>query len=437
MNTEKNISSTQRKSIGLLAAVSIGIGGMVGAGIFSILGIATQISGNKVYISFIIAGLVALLSTYSYAKLGSKFPSSGGPVEFLVKGFGDGILSGGFNILLWIGYIFALALYARAFGGYAATFLPTGVSGLWVNVLASAIILLFMAINFFGAKAVGRSEIVIVVVKVIILLLFAGIGIIFAKSELLSLSHWPHFSNMLFGAAMVFLAYEGFGLITNAAEDIPDPKKTLPRALYLSVCIVIAIYVLVSFAVIGNLSVPAITRAKDYALAQAARPFLGMVGFKIIAIAALFSTASAINATLFGGANVSYMIAKEGELPALFERKFWGRATEGLFITSGLVLLFANFLQLDKIAMLGSASFLVIYGVVNIAHLRLYRETGAKPILIWLSIFCCFASLGALFYYEGRSSPLTLIVFGIVIALSFCIELVYRRLSKRKLKTRK
>jgi amino acid transporter len=436
VNAKTNMSHPKKNSIGLGGAISIGVGGMVGAGIFSILGVAAQISGSKVYVSFIIAGLVALLSTYSYAKLGSKYPSSGGPVEFLVKGFGDGILSGGFNILLWIGYIFALALYARAFGGYAATFLPEGSSAVWVNVFASAIILLFMVINFIGAKAVGRSEIVIVVVKVIILLLFAGIGIFFTKPELLSFSRWPHFSNMLFGAAMVFLAYEGFGLITNAAEDMPNPKKTLPKALYLSVCIVIAIYVLVSFAVIGNLPVSGIIKAKDYALAQAAKPFLGMVGFKIIAIAALFSTASAINATLFGGANVSYMIAKEGELPTLFERKVWGRATEGLFITSGLVLLFANLFALDGIAMLGSASFLLIYGVVNIAHLKLYRETGAKPILIWLSILCCLASLGILFYFESRSSPLTLIIFGMVIALSFSIEIVYRRLSKRNLKTR-
>ena len=115
----------KKKSIGLWAAISIGVGGMVGAGIFSILGLACQIAGNAVYISFIIAGIVALLSTYSYAKLGVKYPSAGGPVEFLVRGFGAGILSGGFNILLWIGYVFALALYAKAFGAYAKTFLPS------------------------------------------------------------------------------------------------------------------------------------------------------------------------------------------------------------------------------------------------------------------------------------------------------------------------
>ena len=165
-----------KKPIGLLSAISIGIGGMIGAGIFSILGVAAEISGNAMYISFIIAGIVAFLSTYSYAKLGAKYPCAGGPVEFLVKGFGDGILSGGLNIVLWIGYVFVLALYAKAFGGYAITFLPENASSFWPNILATAIILVFTTINFVGARAVGRSELFIVSVKVGILLIFVGIG---------------------------------------------------------------------------------------------------------------------------------------------------------------------------------------------------------------------------------------------------------------------
>ena len=165
-----------KKPIGLWSAISICIGGMIGAGIFSILGIAARISGNAIHISFIIAGIVAFLCTYSYAKLGAKYPSAGGPVEFLIKGFGDGILSGGFNILLWIGYVFVLALYAKAFAGYATTFLPSNTSGIWLNIFATAIILIFTAVNFIGARAVGKSEFFIVSVKVVILLMFVVMG---------------------------------------------------------------------------------------------------------------------------------------------------------------------------------------------------------------------------------------------------------------------
>jgi amino acid transporter len=422
------------KKIGLWAAVSIGIGGMVGAGIFSILGVVTQISGNAVYLSFIVAGLVALLSTYSYAKLGAAFPSAGGPVEFLIKGFGDGVLSGGVNVLLWIGYIFALSLYAKAFGSYAATFLPAHASGIWVNVLATTIIAVFTGVNFLGPGAVGRSETMIVATKVIILVAFASIGFFFVKPQLLSMSHWPHTSSIIFGAAIVFLAYEGFGLITNAAGDMENPSATLPKALYLSVLMVIGIYVAVSLAVIGNLTIPAVVGAKDYALAEAAKPFLGIIGFKVIAIAALFSTASAINATLYGGANVSYIIAKEGQLPEVFDRKVWKRGREGLIITSLLVLVATNTLALGGIAMVGSASFLLIYAAVNVGHLKVYARTGAKPAVIWASVVCCILAFSALVYYEFHHAPITLIVLAGVVGFAFAAEAVYRRITSRRLK---
>jgi amino acid transporter len=434
MPIEPEQGTFKARRIGLWPAVAIGIGGMVGAGIFSILGVASQISGNALYLSFMIAGGVALLSTYSYAKLGATFPSAGGPVEFLIKGFGDGILSGGTNILLWVGYVFGLALYANAFGGYAATFLPHGSSSIWVNLFTTAIVLVFTGVNFLGPGAVGRSETLIVAVKMIILAAFASIGFFFIKPSLLSTAQWPQAPNIIFGAAIVFLAYEGFGLITNAAGDMKDPRTMLPKALYLSVAIVILIYVGVSLAVIGNLPVSAIVAAKDYALARAAEPFLGLIGFKIIAVAALFSTSSAINATLYGGANVSYIIAKEGELPRLFDRKVWRHGREGLVITSALVIIAANLLDLGGIAMLGSASFLIIYALVNIAHLRVRSRTGANPWLILASVLGCAAALAALVYYEIKQAPATLVVLSGVVAFSFTAEWVYRRYTSRALR---
>jgi amino acid transporter len=212
-----------------------------------------------------------------------------------------------------------------------------------------------------------------------------------------------------------------------------NPGVTLPRALYLSVLMVIGIYVVVSLAVVGNLPIPAIVDAKDYALAQAARPFLGLAGFKIIAIAALFSTASAINATLYGGANVSYRIAKEGQLPRAFDRKVWKQGREGLIITSGLVLLATNTLALDGIAMVGSASFLLIYAAVNIGHLKLYRQTGANPLVIWASVIACILAFGALVYYEIHHARVTLAVLSGVVVLSFAAEYTYRRYTRRTL----
>src|SRR5438105_14995733 len=144
--------------IGLVAAVSIGIGGMIGAGIFSILGVVAHAAGSAMWLAFMLGGIVALLSTYSYAKLGAAFPSAGGAVHFLVKGFGDGVLAGGLNLFMWVGYIISLALYATAFGGYAATFVTTAPSPTLSKTLAVAAVVLLTLLNAFGPKLMGRWE---------------------------------------------------------------------------------------------------------------------------------------------------------------------------------------------------------------------------------------------------------------------------------------
>jgi amino acid transporter len=432
----RNRSSGKEKPIGIVAAISIGIGGMIGAGIFSILGVGAQIAGNAVYVSFMAAGAVALFCAYSYAKLGSAFPSAGGPVEFLIRGFGSGIISGGFNILLWVGYIFALALYARAFASYAVTFFPNLNTNILLYAFINGVVLVFVLINVIGAKAVGRSEIFVVGMKLTILIMFMIVGSIFIKPSLLAITEWPSSINILFAAGILFLGYEGFGLITNAAEDMNEPKKILPRALYLSIIIVITIYVFVAFTVIGNLDIAKIIEAKDYALAAAAQPFLGNVGFSVMAVAALFSTASAINATLYGGANVSYVLAKNGQLPAQFNRKTWHGSREGLFITSVLVLLFANLFKLDGIAMLGSAAFLLIYGSVCVAHLKLYKKTGGNKYIILSSIVVNFLTLILLIYYLFQNSIITLITLIIVILLCFLAEVVMQKILGRRMACR-
>lgn len=433
------IDRTHRSSaaqIGLFAAMCIGIGGMIGAGIFSILGVVAQAAGTAMWLSFLIGGIVAVLSTYSYAKLGARYPSAGGAVEFLVKGFGDGVLSGGINLYMWIGYVIALALYAQGFVGYAMTFIPAN-PPLWLpKTIGVGIVLFFTGVNVIGAKVVGRSETFIVVVKLVILFLFAGAGLFFIQPKYLAPESWPSSAGILFGAGVLFIGYEGFGLVANAAEDMDDPRRLLPKALYLSVIIVILIYVAVSVAVIGNLDIHSIVRAKDYALAEAAKPFLGNFGFRLIAVGALFSTASAINATLFGAANVSYTIARDGELPQVFSLRFRQNATGGLFITAALVILFILFFDLSGIAMMGSGAFLLIYACVHAAHLRVAHETGGNKWIVSMSLASCLAMLGILTVYIYQNSMLALTTMIALIPICLCAEFAYRKATGRSIKAR-
>lgn len=420
--------------IGMVAAVSIGIGGMVGAGIFSILGVVAQAAGNAMWLAFAIGGVVALLSTYSYAKLGATFPSAGGAVHFLVKGFGDGMLSGGVNLFMWAGYIISLALYASAFGTYAGTFIATPPSPALVKVLAIAAVVTLTLVNAFGAKVMGRSETLIVAVKVAILVLFAAVGLWFIRPGYLSPELWPEGQPILFGAGVLFIGYEGFGLVTNAAADMRNPRTMLPRALYVSVILVIALYLAVAVTVTGSLSDFEIERARDYALAEAAKPSLGQFGFRLIAIAALFSTASAINATLFGSANVCYMIARDGELPADLSRTEWRDATGGLVLTAGLVIVVTLLFDLSGIAMMGSAAFLLIYAAVNAGHLNVRRVTGASAAVVWLSLLTCLAMFAVLCVYTYKKQPAALVALVLIAAASFAAEWLYRRLTGRTLK---
>ena len=419
--------------IGMVAAVCIGIGGMVGAGIFSILGVVAEAAGNAMWLAFAIGGVVALLSTYSYAKLGATFPSAGGAVHFLVKSFGDGVLAGGLNLFMWAGYIISLALYATAFGSYAATFVTTAASPVLVKSLAVAVVVLLTLVNAFGARLMGRSETVIVVVKVAILVLFAAVGLWFIRPGYLSPELWPEGKPILFGAGVLFIGYEGFGLITNAAADMRDPQRMLPQALYASVILVIVLYLAVSLTVTGNLSDYEIEHARDYALAEAAKPFLGQFGFRLIAIAALFSTASAINATLFGSANVCYMIARDGGLPAGLARTEWRGATGGLLLTAALVVAVMLSFDLSGIAMMGSAAFLLLYAAVNAGHLKVLKVTGANAALVWLSLLTCLAMFVVLCVYILREQPRALVALVVIAAAAFVAEWVYRRWTGRRI----
>ena len=419
--------------VGLVAAVSIGIGGMVGAGIFSILGVVAHAAGNAMWLAFAIGGVVALLSTYSYAKLGATFPSAGGATHFLVKSLGDGVLAGGLNLFMWAGYIISLALYATAFGGYAATFVTTAPSALLLKSLAVASVVLLTLVNAFGATFMGRWETFIVAVKVAILVLFSAVGLCFIRPGYLSPELWPETKSVLFGAGMLFIGYEGFGLITNAAADMREPRKLLPRALYISVILVIALYLAVSLTVTGNLSDYEIEQSKDYALAEAAKPFLGQSGFRLIAIAALFSTASAINATLFGSANVCYMIARDGELPAGLSWTEWKDATGGLLLTAALVVVVMLIFDLSGIAMMGSAAFLLIYAAVNVGHLKVRDQTGASAIVVWLSLLTCLAMFAILCVYTYQEQPRAIAALILIAAASFAAEWAYRRWTGRRI----
>jgi amino acid transporter len=425
-----------KKTIGFWSVVAIGVGGMVGGGIFAVLGLAVQLARGGTPMGFLIAGIVALITSYSYARLSVRYPSRGGTVEFLNQAFGSGLMTGGLNILLWLSYIVMLSLYAYAFGSYGIRLLPESYQTIFLkHVLISFIVLSLMGLNIFGSNVVGRFEEWIVGFKISILLLFIGVGIWSVQGDSLQPSSWSSPLWLVTGGMIIFLAYEGFELIANTAGEVNNLQKILPRAYYSSIIFVIALYILVSVVTVGNLSVDKILASRDYALAVSAEPFLGRAGFTLITIAALLSTGSAINATFYGASRISYIIAKDGELPEILEHKVWNRPIEGLLITAALTLLVANIFDLSSIAMMGSAGFLLIFAAVNMANAKLHQETGSHQWLTIIGVIICFAALGALIFQRFMTSPRELIVLLIMLVFAFGIEGIYRMITGRELRS--
>jgi amino acid transporter len=422
-----------RGSLGFWGVFAIGVGGMVGGGIFAVLGLAVELSRGGTPVAFLIAGLVALLTSYSYVRLSVRYPSQGGTVEFINQAYGPGMLTGGLNVLLWISYIVMLSLYAYAFGSFGAQLFPEAWQTVMRHVLITLVVVLMTVLNVLGSRSVGRAERWIVGVKIAILLVFVTLGTWTVSTERLNPANWSSPVTLAAGGMVIFLAYEGFELIANTAGDVKDPERTLPRAFYSSVVFVIVLYVLISIVAVGNLSLEDIAAAQDYALAAAAEPFLGSAGFLMITVAALLSTASAINATLYGSSRVSFVIAKEGELPQLFEKRVWRGSMEGLFITSGVTLVVANTMDLTSISTMGSAGFLLVFAAVNLSHFRLHHITGGVRWLSGLGAAVCIAALAILVAQTATDTPANILVLVAMVGMAFLIEFLYRRRTGRQI----
>ena len=427
------MAESKNNKIGFFEVAAIGIGGMVGGGIFAVLGLAVELSKGGAPLAFLIAGIVALFTSYSYSKLSVTLPGKGGTVSYLDKAFGPGLFTGSMNILLWISYIIMLSLYAYAFGSYGAEFFPTS-QVLIKHLLISGIIVIITILNIFSAKLIGEAEDFIVAIKLLILLFFCAVGFWGIQTENLSIQNWSSTTNLIAGGFIIFLAYEGFELIANTSDDVRNPEKTLPRAFFVSVSFVIILYILVAMVTVGNLPVNKIVEAKDYALAIAARPFLGQFGFILISIAALLSTTSAINATLYGSARLSYIIAKDGELPRFLEDNVWNKPLEGLLITSIVTLLVANLFDLSSLSTMGSAGFLLIFAAVNLANTKLSTQTKSVKTISYIGAGLCIGALISLLWQTITTNINHLWILIGMIFLSVSIEGSFRLFSKREIK---
>ena len=422
-------------SISVAGATAIGVGGMMGAGLYTLLGLASTTAGVWLPVAFLIGGVVSVFSVYSYAKLGAVYPSRGGAAQFLIRCFGDGLVAGGLNIFQFLGWIIAMALYASGFAGYLLALLPWQTPDWAGKAVGIGLIAVVVAVNLVGSKLVARSEVVVVSVELIILVAFVAVAAMKADPARFTDNVDHSFMGVLFAAGLLYVTYEGFGVVTNSAGDMRDPARELPRAMFTALGIVVAVYVVVSSLVVMTMTLPAMDASQGHVLSEAAREVLGRAGFIVIGLAALLATASGVNATMFGDANLAFLVAKTGEMPSSFARGVWHGGTAGLFTAAGLTAAFVLFFPLAAVGQMASLAFLIVYGTVSLGHLKVWRETGAKPALLVTAVLLNLALFVLLLGYTVRTGPAsTWITLLGVLVVSFAFEYIYRRRTGRRLR---
>jgi amino acid transporter len=419
-------SSAEQKYLSVRQAAFIGVGAMVGAGIFALLGAAGEVAGAAVWLSFLIAGIVAVLQGYSFAKLGARYPSAGGMLEYVAKGFGDGHLTGITSWLTYSANAIVTAMVAVSFGSYASAMFA-GENAVWAKVFAALIIVVMTAVNIVGSGLVAKAQTVIVYVVLGILVVFAVVTLVNMNPSLLAPSGYPPLRDIVSSVALTFFAFLGFGIITFTAKDLAKPGRQLPKAMYLALGIATVIYIAIALGVFGTLTVEKVISSGGTALAVAAEPALGKAGYWLMSVTALFATAGATNAGLYPAPGLSERLAETGQFPPLMARKLGGRASAGLLIEAGACLVLALVFKLDAIASIGSAVALLIFTFITAAHFRVRAETGASVPILVLAIGTAGLVLLTFVFTTLIHEPASIVTLLAILVLSVGLDFGWKR----------
>ncbi len=387
-----NIEVTLSRDLGLFDVTMIGVGAMIGAGIFVLTGVAAGAAGPALVLAFFLNGIVATLTAMAYAELGSAFPEAGGGYLWVKEALGgtQGFLGGWMS---WFAHAVAGSLYALAFGSFATELylmagLPAfGLDHEWLRLIfMTLIVFAFTTLNYRGASETGTVGNIITVTKVIILALFCGFGLVamFRHPEDWTTRFTEGFlpngwTGVMVAMGLTFIAFEGYEIIAQSGEEIKDPKRNLPRATFISIGVVVFIYILVAFVAIGAITAPAGMRTYQFlgeqgevAIVEAASQVMPF-GALILLISAVASTMSALNATTYSSSRVSFAMGRDLNLPKIFARihpvrhtPYWAVIFSGLFIV-----LMAWALPIEDVAAAADLMFLFLFIQVNVSVMRL------------------------------------------------------------------
>ncbi|MHA7284526.1 APC family permease [Arthrobacter sp. TMS2-4] len=416
---KKEETSKDDQKLSLVGSVALGTGVMIGAGIFALVGQVAELAGGWVPWAFLAGAVVVGFSSYSYVRYSATNPSSGGIAMLLKAAYGPGVVAGSFSLFMYVSMIMAESLLGRTFGTYLLRAFGMQSSALWVPILAVLAIAAAALVNLVGNQWVERSATITAALKIIGIAVLAVGGILAAGVSSLgrlfsTAQRTPPESGLLgflAGVTLCILAYKGFTTITNQGGDLRRPERNIGRSIMISIGLCTVLYLLITVAVTGSLSVPRIVEARDYALAEAAEPAFGSFGVMLTVIIAVIATLSGLIASLFSVSKLYDMLREMGQAPGLPGHK----AHQSLFITAGLAIIMAAFFDLSQIASLGAILYLTMdiaihWGIIR--HLR--NETGANAWVPGVAIVLDGAVLIPFLLLKAQSDPTTLVITAVV-----------------------
>jgi amino acid transporter len=423
--TDQNNSCHRKrgKNLGVPELIAIALGGMVGGGIFTILGISVSMIGAYTPLAIIIGGLIAGLAAYSYIKLGVYYKDEGSTYSFYKKTFPDSHLAA--SLIGWwvtFGYISTLALYAYTFASYAISGFAIA-DNEWIRkFVAGTVILVFTLINIWSVKGMGKIEDIMVYTKLVILAVISFVLINNSQATLptlLSESHDVNFAAILMASSITFVAYEGFQLVINAVNEMERPEKNIPRAIYSAIFLAMLIYVVISLGAILAIPFNDIIQNKEYALASGASDVLGHWGTELIIAGALLATSSAISGTVFGASRQMAAIAADGYLPRVLARRVNNIPVNTIIAMSLLAFGLVLAGNLQEILEFGSITFLLVSLLMAYANHKICISTNSSRLVTVSSIMGLAVGTLLILYYEASNQPEQLyFIFGLYIILS-------------------
>lgn len=393
-------------SISLIGGISIGTGVMIGAGVFALMGQVAEAAGSWFPLAFAAAAIVAAITASSYAALARELPSSGGVGTFLNEAYGVGTIAAGFTVAMYLSMVLNESLVARTFGTYVLELFGLHSSGALVAALGVGLLVVAFLVNSAPNRLIERGENAATAVKVVGLVVFAAACLVVADFPTSETAPSGDATGFVAAIALALLAYKGFTTITTTGDEMVDPGRNIGRAIVISLILVTTVYVLVAVGVRGNLGLGEIVAARDYALAEAARPVFGSTGFGLTAVLAALAAVSSVIASVFATSRILEMLSSMGEVPEVTIGSRWGIGTPPLIVTVAIAILLTVAFDLSRVAALGVFAYLSLDGVIHWGHLRhLRHRTGARPSILVAAVILDAAVLLGFTTHKLRTDP--------------------------------